>query len=135
MFSTMHGDEILATASRTSRRGNRSRERRGAVQRPQPRQLRDLFFCATRDSTSGTVYLKVVNTSGSAQPVHIRVMAAKFDAVGEVVSLVADSLNDTNTIDQPQKVVPHAETATDLGGDFTRDFPRYSISVVKLKTR
>ncbi len=136
MFSTMHGDEILATASENipTRQSQPRAPRRGGIS--QPRQLRDLFFCATRDNKSGTVYLKIVNTSDSAQPVHVRLNgAAKVDAEGEVVSLAADSLNDTNTIEQPQKVVPHTETATDLGADFTREFPRYSISVVKLKTR
>jgi alpha-N-arabinofuranosidase len=136
MFSTMHGDEILATSSENipMRQSQLRATRRGGVS--QSRQLRDLFFCVTRDSKSGTVYVKVVNTADSAQRIRFRLNgAAKIEPEGEMVCLSANSLNDTNSLDQPQKVAPHSEPALGLSADFTREFPQYSISVLKLKTR
>ena len=136
MFSTMHGDEILATDSQDiPTRQWQPRARRGNNP-PPPRQIREVFFSATRDSKSGIIYLKVVNASGSAQRIQIQInRAPKIEPEGEVVSLTANSPNDTNTLEQPKSIVPRTEKAADLSTDFTRAFPPYSITVLKLKTR
>src|SRR5450759_1426738 len=64
MFSTMHGDEILATDSQDiPTREWQPRAQRGSGTAP-TRQLRQVFFNATRDSRSRIVYLKVVNEAG-----------------------------------------------------------------------
>lgn len=135
MFSTMHGDEILATASdNIPTRAWQLRARRGEP--PPAQQLREIFFNATRDSKSGIVYLKVVNAAGTAQRIDVRIAgAAKVGRKGEVITLAANGLNDSNSIDQPQKVVPRTETANDLSASFTREFPAYSVTVLKLKTK
>ncbi|MBP8259630.1 MAG: hypothetical protein KA118_08195 [Verrucomicrobia bacterium] len=135
MFSTMVGDEILATDSQNI--PTRTWQRRGRGGAPGPAQpIRELFFCATRDSQSGVIYLKVVNASGSARPIGIQIAgAAKVEPEGEAVSLAGDSLNDTNSIQDPRKVVPRTEIVSGLGASFTREFPAYSVTVLKLKTR
>ena len=100
------------------------------------RQIREVFFSATRDSKSGIIYLKVVNAAGSAHRIRIQINGApKIEPEGEVVSLAASSLNDTNSLEQPQKIVPRAEKAVNLGADFPREFPPYSITVLKLRTK
>ncbi len=94
------------------------------------------LLCATRDSKSGIIYLKVVNAAGTAQPIRIHVSgAAKVEPEGELVSLAAGSLDDTNSLEHPGEIVPHTETASGLSADFTREFPPYSITVLKLKTK
>jgi alpha-L-arabinofuranosidase len=134
MFSTMHGDEILATESQNiPTRDWQPRANRGGP--GAPRQIREVFFCATRESKTGDIYLKVVNASGVAQNTQIQISGAKIAPEGEAVCLAGSSLNDTNTLEQPQKVVPRAEKASGLGADFSRDFPPYSITVLKLKTK
>jgi alpha-N-arabinofuranosidase len=133
MFSTMHGDEILATDSQDiPTRQSQPRATRGSNP-PPPRQLREIFFCATRDSRSGVIYLKVVNTSGSARPIKIQISGApKIEPEGEAVVLAASSPNDTNSIGEPNKVVPHTEKVNGLSADLTREFPAYSVTVLKL---
>jgi alpha-N-arabinofuranosidase len=135
MFSTMHGDEILATESQNiPTRSWQGRAPRGGGAPPR-RQLPEIFFNATRDSKSGIIYLKVVNAAGAPQPTHVQIKsAAKIESEGEVVTLAASAPNDTNTLEQPQKIVPRAEKAVNLGADFSREFPPYSITVVKMKT-
>ncbi len=54
---------------------------------------------------------------------------------GESVSLAADSLNDTNSLEQPQKLVPHVENAVNVYADAPHEFPPYSITVLKLKSK
>ena len=136
MFSTMVGDEILATDSQDiPTRQWQPRARRGGNP-PPARQIREVFFCATRDSKSGVIYLKVVNTSGSARPIKIQIEGApKIEAEGEAVVLAASSPNDTNSLDQPQNIVPRTEKVDGLSAEFAREFPPYSITVMKLKSQ
>ena len=61
--------------------------------------------------------------------------APKIEPEGELVSLVGKSLNDTNSIEEPRKVVPRTEKAEGLSANFTREFPAYSVTVMKLKTK
>ena len=135
MFSTMHGDEILATDSQNV--PTRAWQRRGRGGAPgAAQQIREVFFDATRDSKSGLIYLKVVNCSGSAQPIKVQFSGAKsINAKGEAVVLAAGSLDDTNSIEQPQKVVPRTEKADGLSANFTREFPACSITALKLKSK
>ncbi len=136
MFSTMHGDEILATDSQNiPTRQWQPRAFRGGNP-PPPRPIREVFYCATRDRKSGVIYLKIVNAAGFASRINIQINgASKISREGEVVSLVGHNLDDTNSLEQPHKIVPQTEKAHNLSANFTRDFPAYSITVLKLKTK
>ena len=95
-----------------------------------------MFFDATRDSQSGLIYLKVVNASATAQKITVQINgAANVDSTGEAVVLAANSLEDTNTLQEPQKIAPHAEKVDGLGANFTREFPPYSVTVLKIKSK
>jgi alpha-N-arabinofuranosidase len=136
MFSTMHGDEILATDSQNI--PTREWQPRGARggNPPPPRQIHEVFFDATRDSKNGTLLLKVVNTTGTAQHIKVQITGARsVNSKGEAVVLAGKSLDDTNSLTEPDKVVPHTEKVEGLGPSFARDFPPYSVTVLKLKTR
>ena len=135
MFSTMHGDEILATDSQNiPTREWQPRTQRGVT--PSPRQIGQIFFDATRDSRSGTIYVKIVNEAGAPQRINIQINGApKIEPQGEAVSLAASSPSDTNSIEQPQKIVPRTEKVGDLSANFAREFPPYSITVLKLRTK
>jgi len=138
MFSAHHGDEILGTDSQNipTRDWQPPARRRGAVEQPPVQQVRQIFFNATRDSQTGTIYLKVVNELGTPQPVKIEISgAAGVKPEGVAIVLKADSLRDTNSIDEPAKIVPITESVTGLGTDFTREFPPYSITILELKTK
>jgi alpha-N-arabinofuranosidase len=102
----------------------------------QSQQLKEIYFCATRDPKSGLVYLKVVNISASARRINVQISGAKsVNAKGEAVVLAAKSLEDTNSINEPEKVVPRTEKVDGLGADFVREFPAYSVTVLKFKTK
>jgi alpha-N-arabinofuranosidase len=136
MFSTMHGDEILATDSQNipTRQWQPRAQLGGGT--PAPRQIRQIFFDATRDSQTGTIYLKIVNEAGTAQRINIQISGArKIGPEGEAVSLAANSPNDTNSLEQPQKIVPRTEKADNMAANFTREFPAYSITVLKVRTQ
>jgi alpha-N-arabinofuranosidase len=140
MFSTHHGDEVLATASEnipTYHWQPPARRRNGVEQTPAPAQeVPTLFFDATRDSKSGTIYLKVVNRREVAQPVAIEISGvAKVAEKGRSITLKADQPDDTNSIKDPARIVPKTEKATGLGASFTRTFPPFSITVLEMNSK
>jgi alpha-N-arabinofuranosidase len=140
MFSTRHGDEILATDSRNipTREWQPPARRRNGVEQPRPpvQKLRRLFFDATRDGKAGTIYLKVVNSLGAPQPVKIEIRGAEsISSAGRAIVLKANSPDDTNTLQEPTKIVPVEEEVTGLAAQFTREFPPYSVTVLELKTK
>jgi alpha-N-arabinofuranosidase len=95
-----------------------------------------LFFDATRDSRSGTIFLKVVNRNGAPQPVKIQISGvSSVKAKGKAVVMKAGSPTDTNSIKEPARIVPVTEKVGGLGTDFTREFPPYSITVLELQAK
>jgi len=140
MFSTHHGDTVLATDSQdipTVSRQPPARRVNGVDQPLPPEQhVPKLFFDATRDSQTGTIFLKVVNSLGTPQPVKIQISGASaVEAEGAAVVLKADRPDDTNSIQEPARIVPVTEKVDGLGTDFTREFPPYSITILELKTK
>jgi alpha-N-arabinofuranosidase len=136
MFSTMHGAEILATESQDIPTRTWQRQGRPGGAPGPGQQLREIFFDATRDAKSGIMYLKVVNTAARAQRINIQISGAKtVNSKGQAVVLAASSLEDTNSLTEPTRIVPRTETLDGLGSTFGREFPAYSITVLKVKVK
>ncbi len=135
MSSTLHGDEILATASQNiPTRPWQPRERPGGP--AETAQLQEVYFDATRGARNGIIYVKVVNSASNATPINIQINGApKLKASGEAVVLAGNSLDDTNAIDKPQAIVPRTEKVTGISANFTREFPAFSVSVLKLYSK
>jgi alpha-N-arabinofuranosidase len=137
MFSTHHGDAVLATDSQNiPTYGWKTPPARGSNGTQKVRQVPSLFFDATRDSQNGTIFLKVVNRAGKPQPVEIKINGVgSVEPEADAVVLKAGSPDDMNSIKEPTKIVPVAEKVDGLGNDFTREFPAYSITVLELKAK
>ncbi len=154
MFSTHHGDAVLSITAANipnrewqqpapGRRGgappaaNAGAGRGGVTDTltpltPMPHQLPLMFFDATRDTATGTIYVKLVNHTATAQPVHVSVSGVTVAPNGKTVTLSAAGMNDTNTVTEPNKIVPVTADVTGLGADFTRTVPAYSITVLEM---
>jgi alpha-N-arabinofuranosidase len=140
MFSTHHGDTVLATDSQdipTFPWQPPARRLNGVTQpRPPEQPVPKIFFDATRDSQTGVIFLKVVNSLDTVQPMKIHISGvAAIEAEGEAVVLKADRQDETNSIREPEKVVPVTEQVDGLGTEFTREFPPYSITVLQLNAK
>jgi alpha-N-arabinofuranosidase len=93
-----------------------------------------VFFDATRDSQTGTIYLKVVNRAGTPQPVHVEISGlGAVEPKGQIITLSAKAPDDTNSITEPTKIVPVTMNVDGLGANFTHNFPPYSITVLEMK--
>jgi alpha-L-arabinofuranosidase len=113
IFSRNLGDEILgATSSETSVQG-----------------------CATQDSKTGDIFLKLVNPSTNAVPLNIKINGVTSLATkGTAITLAGDP-DDTNSIDHPRKVIPVVTKVRGVKPVFNHTLPPSSIVVLILKTR
>jgi alpha-N-arabinofuranosidase len=101
-----------------------------------PMQVPLLFFDATRDSKTGTVYVKVVNRGGTPQAVHIALSGVTaVEPGGQIVTMSGSGPSDTNSITEPTKIVPVTSKVDGLSANFTRTFPPYSINVLEMKAK
>ena len=142
MFNTHLGDSVLSLISTNTPvemwQPPARKAKPGEPPQPLPAaiQIPTLFTVATRDSKSGTIYLKVVNTSGTAKDVQITIEnAGSIASDGTLTTLTSAKPTDTNTIAEPTKVVPVSAKATGLGGSFNQTFAPYSINVLEIKTK
>ncbi|HEX3890888.1 MAG TPA: alpha-L-arabinofuranosidase C-terminal domain-containing protein, partial [Verrucomicrobiae bacterium] len=105
-----------------------------AAAQSRPTLVPALFFVATRDSKTGMIYLKVVNGGSAAQPLHVQISGAnKIGPTAEAVTLSASSPDDTNSINDPTKIVPVTTIIDGVAADFTHEFPPFSITVLRIK--
>ena len=130
MFSNFLGDKVLPiTMINVPMRINPS------AKDPALAKIPSLFSVATRESKTGVIYLKVVNTAGIPQPVKVDLKGdVKVVPEGESVVLAASKPEDTNTINKPLEVVPVTAKTSGFAQSFTRTFPPWSITVLKIQT-
>jgi alpha-N-arabinofuranosidase len=113
MFSTYLGDQILkATATDT-----------------------DVLVSATRDSRSGVVYVKMVNSSHAEAAVKLDLQGMQsLGSTATVVTLAGDP-KATNSIDKPQAVAPVTSKVSGVKPGFVHTVPPDSVVVVVLRPR
>jgi alpha-N-arabinofuranosidase len=94
-----------------------------------------VFYSATRDVKSGTIYLKIINTTGKQQPLEINLKGiAKVSQDATLIVIKGDKSGDTNTITEPQKIMPVTSQISGIAPAFTRTLDPYSISILQIKT-
>jgi len=113
MFNRNLGDEILAAGSSEA-----------AVQ-----------GCATRDSRTGEIFIKLVNPATNSVALNIEINgAASLASKGTAITLTGTP-DDSNSITQPKKVVPVTKIVRGVKSAFTYTLLPHSIVVLKLKER
>ena len=111
MFSQNHGDTILKTS----------------LANP------PLHYSATKDTVTGAIYLKIVNTQSKSKPVEITLHGvASLAPTATATILCAPTPSDSNSIDNPARVVPLTTTVPDIKPTFTYILAPYSVSVLRL---
>ena len=113
MFSRNVGDEILQVNS----------------------EEKEIQGCATRDSKTGEIFIKLVNPGMTNVIVKIKINGvASLASTGTAVTLQG-SPEDTNSINHPQNVMPITATLRDVKAEFSHTMPPQSIVLLKLKSR
>ncbi len=114
LFSRNVGDEILSVVS--------SEEK--AIQ-----------GCATRDSKTGEIFIKLVNPGATNAVVKIEVKGVASLASKGTAITIQGSPEDTNSINHPRNVLPVTTKLRKVKTEFTYTMPPNSIVLLKLKSR
>ena len=96
---------------------------------------RKLFYSVTKDTAKKQTYLELVNAESVPQNVDIKFDGGNLAQNGRLVMLKALSTEATNTIDQPQNIVPIESNLRNIGGDLHYSAPAYSIQVIVVDER
>lgn len=136
MFSNNKGDEVIKTSGENEPTQLQQLTKKELDMGLTAKEIPAVFYDATKDSKTGTIYLKFVNTQSTAEDVNINLNGVgKVDSKGKLIVLKAAHKEDTNSIDNPDNIVPAEESISGISKVFTRTFPANSISVLQIRTR
>jgi alpha-N-arabinofuranosidase len=91
-----------------------------------------LFYSATINTQKRQLYLKLVNASSDPQPMQIALPGALPKAMAKLVRLSAPDTQTTNSIDDPNRLVPVESPVHDVSSSFSLTLPGYSIQVLQI---
>jgi alpha-N-arabinofuranosidase len=135
MFNTYMGNAVVvSSATNIPSQDLAPPARRNSTTPPPTRKVASFFYSVTRNTKTGTIYLKLVNTAPVAQTVDISLNGAKsVKPEGTAVLLSAEKTTDTNTITEPTKIVPITTKVKGLASNMTRTLAPYSINILKIE--
>jgi len=111
----------------------RPANKRDSAANKMPEPIPAMFYVATQDTKTGKLFLKVVNATGKPQQVDIDLNGAgKLSPEGTLVVIKGDKPEDTNTINDPEKILPVTTKINGISKRFTRTFDPYSVNVVQI---
>ncbi|MHB8637779.1 MAG: alpha-L-arabinofuranosidase C-terminal domain-containing protein [Fimbriimonadaceae bacterium] len=96
------------------------------------KSLPGLFACATRNTRTGTVYVKLVNPLPSEQAISFDLTGYSPRPDGKLTVLKGD-LKGMNSIDEPTKISPVTAEIHGLGPTFQLTLPGHSVAVLTLR--
>ena len=87
------------------------------------------------NDTTGTIYLKIVNTTAKKETVKINLNGVgKVLPEGTLVVIKGNKPDDTNTITTPENIVPVTSRIQGISKAFSRLLDPYSVNIIQLKT-
>jgi len=93
------------------------------------------FYSVTENTSQKRLYLKLVNASSDAQTIDIQLSGAQPVPEGKLILLSAHDTQATNTIDQPDNIVPVESRLRNISGTLHYRAPAYSIQVLQIDLR
>ena len=136
MFSNNLGDEIVPFEAKDLPVQIKKPNSRDSARGVQPKSIPSMFFAASKNTKTGVIYLKVVNSAATAQNVKISLEGIKaVTPQATVITLKVDKPEETNTITEPNKIVPSTTTVKGIKKIFEQSFPAYSVTVLQIQTK
>ena len=136
LFGSYLGNKIVTSTSENIPTQPRPLTRRdstdGITKAP---QVPTVFYAATKNDKTGTIYLKLINTSGKEQPIEINLKGiSKISSDATLIVIKGSKPEDTNTITDPEKIIPATSKINGIAPVFTRMLDPYSVSIFQLQT-
>lgn len=139
LFSEYLGDVIVPiTAANIPTQNRPAPEQRPGSQNAKPatpKAVPTVFYAATKDAKTGTIYLKLVNALGTVQPIDISLNGVgKLKSGATMVVVKGQKPEDTNSITEPTKIVPITSKIKGVAANFKQKLAPYSVTILKLET-
>ena len=136
LFSQYLGNKIVPVAAENIPMQDRPMSRRDSAEKITHKPVPTLFYAATKDSKKGMLYLKLVNTTGKEQAVQIDLKGVVSVSADAAVSVIrGDKPEDTNSITEPEKIVPVSTVIKGVKQNFEHTLPPYSVSILQIQTK
>ena len=136
MFNTHLGNKVVPISQKNMPLKWQNLSKRDSIAGKAPGQIQAVFYVATKDTATGKLYLKLVNTLGQPQKIAIQLQGRqKVDRKAETIILKANSPLATNSITDPLNIVPAAATFKGVSKNFTYTMAPYSIQVLTIQLK
>jgi alpha-N-arabinofuranosidase len=136
MFSNNLGNQVVNIETKDIPTQLKKPNTRDSIAGVQPKVIPAMFFSVTKDTNTGIIYIKVVNSTSKVQDVKITLDGVvNVAAKGTAITLRATNVEDTNTIAEPEKIVPITTYVNKLSKRCQQSFPAYSITVLQIQTK
>ena len=136
LFSQYLGNKIVSTTAENIPAQQRPLTSKDSAQGiTTPQMVPTIFYSATFDESSGMIYLKLVNTSAKKQPIRINLKGITQVSPGATLVVIkSNKPDDTNTINDREKIVPVTLKIKGAAPVFTRTLDPYSVSILQLQS-
>jgi alpha-N-arabinofuranosidase len=134
-FSHYLGNTIIPVTAANIPEQNKPLSKKDSVYGIKPKKVPTIFYAATKNDATGAVYIKIVNSSGQKRSVKINLDGAgHVSPKATLVVIKGNKPDDTNTINDPLKIVPVTTSIDGIKTSFMKELDPYSVNVLELKT-
>ena len=135
LFGNLLGDKIVPTTAGNIPTQPRPLTRKDSIDGVKiAPQVPTVFYSSTMDEKTGAVYLKLVNTTGKKQLININLNGiSKIAPEATLFVIKGDKPGDTNTISEPEKIVPATSIIKGVTSKFKKVLDPYSVNVLQLQ--
>jgi alpha-N-arabinofuranosidase len=135
LFSHYLGDKIVPVTVANIPSQKMPLSKRDSAEGKARKSVPTIFYSATLNHTTGTLYLKIVNTIAKKQTVKINLDGiAKVAPEAALIVVRGDKPDETNIITDREKITPVTETIKGIKKSFSRKLDPYSVSIINIKT-
>ena len=93
------------------------------------------FISSGYDEATREVIIKVVNAEGKSYPARIKLEGMEVESTGKVISLASGSDMDENSFEEPEKIYPEKSEYNGFGKSFDYNFPPFSYTILRIRTK
>jgi alpha-L-arabinofuranosidase len=136
LFSHYLGNKIVPVSAVNIPVQNRPLTKKDSTDGLQSKVVPAIFYSATLNDTTGTIYLKIVNTTAKKQPVKINLRGITNILPEAVLTVIkGNKPEDTNSITEPERIVPFGSSIKGIKPVFSKTLDPYSVSILELKLK
>ena len=92
----------------------------------------NLFASSVKDTHSGEIFVKLVNTSDKRKQLEIDIKNQKLEGTATALILSSDQLTDENSFENPKKIIPRKSELSAINNHLSLEIDPYTFMVVKI---